>query len=278
MENYVQNKVVAITGAGSGFGRKVALKVARMGGYPVVSDVNEDRIKETVAMIEAEGYKAVGLVCDVRKLEDCRALVDAAVNAYGRVDIYLSNAGIMPSANWSEHEMALEAWDRCIDINLRGTMYSIVAAYDQMMKQGQGHFLAVSSIAGNAGYIGGGVYSATKIGVRYLVRSLRQEAHGVIKTSIINPTGVPDTDLLSTVISDDSDLQIYGTHREEFLALDEAMRNGTADPAYSDKNNIKYLNLDSDSLTDNIIHCMNQPWGVDIDEITVRSSNDLYIV
>lgn len=278
MNNYVEGKVVVVTGSGFGFGRIVCQKVARMGGFPVVSDIDEARMKETVRLIQEEGYKAVGTVCDVRNLEDCKNLVKLAVDTYGKVDVFVNNAGIMPSANWSEHEIALAAWDRSIDINLRGTMYGTIAVYDQMIAQGYGHVVCISSIAGNAGYVGGGVYSATKIGVRYLARSLRREAHGKIKVSIVNPTGVPDTDLLSTVVSDESDMQIYGTNREEFLRIDEEMRKGTADPAYSDRNSIKYMNLDADSLTDNIIYCINQPWGVLIDEITVRTSNDLFCV
>lgn len=276
--NYVEGKVVVVTGAGSGFGRMTCQKVARMGGIPVVSDVDAARVEETVSMIRAEGFDVMGVVCDVSKLDDCKNMVEQTVAKYGRVDVLINNAGIMPNANWNQHEEALASWERCIDVNLRGTMYGIIAVHDQMIAQGHGHIVCIASIAGNAGYVGGGVYSATKVGIRYMARSLRQEARGKIKVSIVNPTGVADTKLLDTVVSDDADLQIYGTNLSEFLEIDAKMKDGTVDPAYLDSNSIKYMNLNSDELTDSIIYVINQPMGVLIDEITVRTSNDMFIV
>lgn len=275
MENYVQGKVVVVTGSGFGFGRLICQKVAKMGGHPVVSDIDGTRVDETIRLIKEEGYDAIGMVCDVRDLDACKKLVELAIDTYGKLDVFVNNAGIMPIAFWSDHKEAVSAWNRGIDINLKGTMNGIIAAYDPMMAQGYGHVVCISSMAGNVAVAGEGIYSATKIAVRHLARSLKVEAHGKIKVTIVNPTGVPDTGLLSTVINPNA-FACYGTEGPAYLKLCDEIANGTADPAYGDRESIKYLDLSPDDLTDSIMYCINQPWGVNISEITVTTANDMF--
>src|SRR5580700_10816710 len=105
-------------------------------------------------------------------------LAALAVETYSAIDVLVNNAGIMPLAFFADHSAASEAWDRCIDVNLKGVLHGISAVYDQMIAQGRGHVVNISSIYGNAGVEGAGVYSATKAAVTALSDSLRVEAAG----------------------------------------------------------------------------------------------------
>ena len=101
----------------------------------------------------------------------------------------MNNAGIMPLALYADHEGWADAWDRCIDINLKGVLHGISCVHDQMKRQGRGHVVNVSSIFGNSPVAGAGVYGATKAAVNFLSESLRQESQGRIKVTTIRQTG-----------------------------------------------------------------------------------------
>lgn len=140
-----------------------------MGGKIVLAARSEEKLKETVAEIKAAGGEASYIVTDVAKKDDVFAMAKFAVDTYGRIDVLVNNAGTMPLAFFSEHEQALDKWEQCIDISIKGTIFGISAVYDQMIKQGRGQVINVSSIYANFPVAGAGVYQVAKMGVQYLV-------------------------------------------------------------------------------------------------------------
>ena len=162
-KNYVEGKVIIITGASSGFGKLTAKRAAEMGGKIVLAARSEEKLKETVAEIKAAGGEASYIVTDVAKKDDVFAMAKFAVDTYGRIDVLVNNAGTMPLAFFSEHEQALDKWEQCIDISIKGTIFGISAVYDQMIKQGQGQVINVSSIYANFPVAGAGVYQVAKM-------------------------------------------------------------------------------------------------------------------
>lgn len=174
-KNYVEGKVIIITGASGGFGLLTAKRAAEMGGKVVLAARSEEKLKAAVDEIRAAGGEAAYILCDVTKKDDVFAMAQFAIDTYGAIDVLVNNAGTMPLAFFSEHEQALDKWEQCIDISIKGTMYGISAVYDQMIKQGRGQVINISSIYANFPVAGAGVYQAAKIGVQYLAESLRSE-------------------------------------------------------------------------------------------------------
>lgn len=274
--NYVEGKVIIETGAAGGFGLATVEKLCKMGAKVVMADYDAEALEREAARLKGLGYDVVPVVTDVSKLEQVRNMVKVCLDTYGRVDVLVNNAGIMPNAPWYDHEQALPAWEKCIDINLKGPMYGVTAVYDQMIKQGEGQIIFISSIYANYAVYGSGVYQATKIGVCYLAQSLLQEGGGKIKTSIVKPTGVASTNLKAGIIDREAVKGIYGRQYQEFLDRSAAQREGTADPDLDNINSIKNGAIRASEIADAVVHCINQPMGVSISEITARATNELY--
>ena len=162
MGNHVKDKSIIVTGAAGGFGRLVSEKAAALGAEVTCADVDLAALEASVAAIRKAGGMAQAVGADVTKIAEMKAAAKAAVDAYGRIDVMLNNAGVMPLALYADHESALEKWHRCIDINIKGVLNGTVAVYDQMIAQGEGHVINVSSIYGNFPVYGAAVYGATK--------------------------------------------------------------------------------------------------------------------
>lgn len=276
--NYVEGKVIIITGGGSGFGAETAKLCAAKGGKVVIGDIDEGRLKEVANEVKAAGGEIAYKQCDVTNYESVKALADFAVKTYGAIDVMDNNAGTMPLSYFCEHEKAMAAWDQCIDINFKGVVYGISAVYDQMIKQGRGHIINISSTYGYHPVAGSGVYQATKIAVRYLTGSLRAENQGKIKTTIVNPTGVPTTHLFDTVVSFDGLYGIVGNNSKAFNENYKNFVDGKLPPEKTDSNSIKYWFISPKELAEQVVHAIDTPWGVDISEITVRASGENYIL
>ena len=135
-ENYIQGKVVVITGASSGFGKETAKKAAELGGKVVLAARRDNLLKEIVQEIREAGGEASYIKTDVRVKEQVEAMIRFAVDTYGAVDVLVNDAGTMPLAWFHEHEQAMEAWEQSIATAINGTLYGISAVYDQMIKQG----------------------------------------------------------------------------------------------------------------------------------------------
>lgn len=271
--NYVDGKVIVITGASSGFGAATAVKAGAMGAKVVLAARREDRLATNVDKIVSAGGDACYIVTDVRKQEQCEAMIRFAIEKYGRVDVLVNDAGTMPQAFFSEHAFAMDAWEACLSTAINGSLYCMCAVYDHMISQGRGHIVNVSSILGNFAVNGNGVYNVSKVGVRYLAESLRTEASGKIKTTVIRPTSVSTTELgMSTVNVNAAMAGMYGK-------LFEAMgKNPALVPGMADRNSVQFFEPTADDIADNIIYAINQPWGVDISDITVRASGEAMFV
>lgn len=278
MANHLEGRTLVITGAGGGFGRLVALKAGARGAKIVASDVDQAGLDETVAEVEQSGGEAVGVRADVTDRAAMQALASAAEERFGAIDVMINNAGVMPLAYFADHAEAAEAWDRCIDINLKGVLHGICAVHDIMIRQGRGHVVNVSSIYGNGAVPGAAVYGATKAAVRFLSEALRQESQGRIKVTTIRPTGVPGTNLGAGMINPAAITGILGAGAADFMARMGEVFGEDPPPKLVDPDAIEYFALAPELLADQIVHTIDQPWGVSISDVTVRASGDGYML
>ncbi len=278
MTNHIAGKSIVITGAGGGFGRLVALKAAARGAKIACGDIDLAAAEATVAAVTSAGGTALAVQTDVRSLAAVKALVVAAIAAHGGIDVMINNAGIMPLAFFSDHEAAYDAWERCIDINIKGVLNGMVAAYDPMIAAGRGQIVNLSSIYGNFPVIGAAVYGASKSAVNFLSESLRVESRGKIKVTTIKPTGVPATGLGNSVVNQTAAIGILAHNTPDFTDMVGQMGAGTFPPERLDPEAMDYASLAPDHIADAIIHAINQPWGVSISEVTVRAAGDHFVL
>ena len=174
MENNIENKVIVITGASSGLGEATALHLAAKGAKVVLGARRSDNLKKIAEEINSKGGNAVYQVTDVTDKAQVNALVEKAVSAYGRIDVMINNAGVMPIAPMSE--VRTDEWDNMIDINIKGVLYGIAAALPAFQSQKSGHFINLGSVAGVKVFSPGGtVYSGTKYAVRAISDGLSRK-------------------------------------------------------------------------------------------------------
>ncbi|OZE96503.1 SDR family oxidoreductase [Rhodococcoides fascians] len=277
MSQYLQDKVILITGAGGGFGQLIAEKVAAQGAKVVGLDINEAGLKAVFDGIAARGHAGTYTVADVTDMDQVVAAAQHAVATFGAIDVLVNNAGVMPLAYFADHERAWQKWHKAIDINIKGVVNGISAVYDQMIEQGRGQVVNISSIFGNAGIDGSGVYSATKAAVTTISDSLRIEAKGKIKVTTVKPTGVTGTNLASWIVNDEAILGLTGQRGAIFTENMTAATTDTLRPEQKDVDNIEYWLIKPDDLADAVVHVIDQPWGISISDITVRASGEDYL-
>ena len=197
MTDNIAGKVIVITGASSGMGEAAARHLAAEGAPVVLGARRADRIEALAAEITTVGGQATAVATDVTKREDVQVLLDTAVATYGRVDVLINNAGLMPLS--SMDRLKVEEWDRMIDVNIKGVLYGVAAALPHMQGQRSGHIINLSSVAGHKIFGGSAVYSATKSAVRVISEGLRAEvASHNIRVTIISP-GAVKTELLDHI-------------------------------------------------------------------------------
>jgi NADP-dependent 3-hydroxy acid dehydrogenase YdfG len=172
VDNNIQDKVVVITGA-SGLGEATARHLSALGATVVLGARRLDRIEALANDLVGAGGKALAMQTDVTNREQVVALIDAAMAKYGRIDVMLNNAGLMPHSPLER--LKIDDWDRMVDVNIKGVLYGIAAALPHMIAQKSGHIINVSSVAGHKVRTGSTVYSATKHAVRIISEGLRQE-------------------------------------------------------------------------------------------------------
>jgi NADP-dependent 3-hydroxy acid dehydrogenase YdfG len=190
--NYLDQKVVVITGASSGLGAASARALAACGVRIVAAAIDGPGLNAFVADLRASGVDAVGKVTDVTDLDESRALARFAMDTYGALDILVNNAGLMLFSNWAD--MAVNDWNKMIDVNIKGYLNMIAAVLPQMLEQKSGHILNMASVAGHQVGEAAGVYSASKFFVQAMTESMRKELgvkHG-IRAGTISP-GVINT-------------------------------------------------------------------------------------
>src|SRR6516164_7200916 len=189
MSHNIEGKVVVITGASSGLGEATARLLSAHGANVVLGARRIDRLGVLADELSRRGGKALAVPTDVIQCDQVKRLVDSAVQTYGRIDVMINNAGLMPQALLER--LQVDEWDRMIDVNIKGVLYGIAAALPYMKQQKAGHFVNVSSVAGHKVGPGFAVYAATKHAVRALSEGLRQEVKPYnIRTTVISPGAV----------------------------------------------------------------------------------------
>jgi NADP-dependent 3-hydroxy acid dehydrogenase YdfG len=232
-------KVVLITGASSGIGEATARLLARQGLQVVLGARRIDRLEAIAAEIRDKGGVAEYRALDVTSLEAMQAFVAFAKDRFGRVDVVVNNAGVMPLSKLEA--LKIDEWNRMIDVNIRGVLHGIAAALPLFKQQQSGQFVNLSSIGGHNVYPTAAVYCATKFAVWAISEGLRQEPTD-IRVTIISP-GVTQTELASTTTD-----AVAAQWLEEFR--------GAMIPA--------------DAIARAIAFAIEQPAEVDVNEIIVR--------
>jgi NAD(P)-dependent dehydrogenase (short-subunit alcohol dehydrogenase family) len=215
----LQDKVAIITGAASGIGRASAVRFAAEGAKVLVSDVDDAGGRETVKLVESAGGQATFAHADVSREADVRAMVEAAVSAYGRLDALFNNAGIEGQMGVPTGEESIENWDRTIAINLTGVFLGCRYAIPTMLKTGGGSIVNNASVAGLVGFPGIVAYCASKGGVVQITRTVALEyATQNIRVNCLCP-GVIDTPMVRRAAPD-------AAAEEAFTAMEPVGRMG----------------------------------------------------
>jgi len=242
MENNIKDKVVIITGASSGMGEAAAKHLAGLGATVILGARRADKIDKLAKDIQQTGAKALAVKVDVTDLEQVKNLVDQAVQQFGRVDVILNNAGIMPLSPMDR--VNVEEWNTMIDVNIKGVLNGIAAVLPYMKEQKFGQIINTSSVAGHKVFNGSAVYSATKYAVRALTEGLRMELKPYnIRTTIVCP-GAVKTELLEHI--------------------------SEADIQQANKDYVGEVGISADSFARVVAFAISQPSDVDINEIIFR--------
>ncbi|MBP1119459.1 MULTISPECIES: SDR family oxidoreductase [Pseudomonas] len=241
----IQGKVVLITGASSGIGEAAARLIAAKGAHVVLGARRIERLEMLAADIEAQGGSARFRALDVTDALDMQAFADFAKHAFGKIDVIINNAGIMPLSPLAALKIA--EWNQMLDVNVRGVLHGIAAVLPSMQSQGHGQIINISSIGGLAVSPTAAVYCATKFAVRAISDGLRQETDK-IRVTVVCP-GVVESELADS-ISDE-------TAREAMKAF-------------------RKVALEPDAIARALVYAIEQPDGVDVSEIVVRPTGSAY--
>ncbi|WP_419891864.1 SDR family oxidoreductase [Paenibacillus xylanexedens] len=236
----VKGKVVVITGASSGIGESTARLLAQHGAHVVIGARRMERLEALASSIRVEGGSVEYHSLDVTRLEEMQTIVDLAQTRYGRVDVILNNAGVMPLSPLES--LKVDEWNRMIDVNIRGVLHGIAAGLPVMKKQGFGQFINIASIGAYAVSPTAAVYCATKYAVRAISEGLRQEVGGDIRVTLVSP-GVTESELADT-ISDEEARDLMKEYRR--------------------------ISIPASAIAQSILFAISQPAEVDVNEIVVR--------
>src|SRR6516165_5090210 len=242
MSNNIEAKVVVITGASSGLGEATARLLCVQGASVVLGARRDDRLQSLAKELNSSGAKVFAVTTDVTQYDQVKRLVDRAVQTYGRIDVMIKNAGLMPQSPLER--LKIDEWDRMIDVNIKGVLYGIAAALPYMKEQKAGHIINVSSVAGHKVAPGFAVYAATKFAVRALSEEVRQEVKPYnIRTTVISP-GAVATELLNSITE--------------------------PDVAETVRKRVEEIALPADSFARAVAFAISQPDEMDVNEILFR--------
>ncbi len=245
MENNIKGKVVVITGTSSGMGEAAAKHLSGLGATVVLGARRADRIEKLAKEIHANGGNALAVTVDVTQRVQVKGLVEKAVEQFGRVDVILNNAGIMPLSTMDS--LHVDEWDKMIDVNIKGVLNGIAAVLPYMKEQKSGQIINTSSVAGHKVFNGSAVYSATKYAVRALTEGLRMEVKAYnIRTTIVCP-GAVKTELLEHITD--------------------------VDVRQANEDYVGSVGISPDSFARVVAFAISQPEDVDINEIIFRPTS-----
>ncbi|QNI02814.1 SDR family oxidoreductase [Halomonas sp. SH5A2] len=233
------SKVVLLTGASSGIGESTARWLAGQGHRLIIGARRTDRLEALTHSLCAEGGSVDFQALDVTNLNDVQAFADFALNAHGRIDVIINNAGVMPLSPLAA--LKVDEWNRMIDVNIRGVLNGIAAVLPTMQAQKSGQVINISSIGGLTVMPTAAVYCATKYAVRAISDGLRQETDN-IRVTCVYP-GVVESELANTI-----------TDAETAKAIDL----------------FRQTALKPEAIAAAIAHAINQPDDVDTSDIVVR--------
>jgi len=236
----VAGKVVAITGASSGIGEAAGRLLAAAGAKVILGARRVERL-ETIAndIRKSKGEVDIQAI-DVTRREDLTLFVKKAQDRFGRLDVLIGNAGLMPLSPLDD--LRVDEWDRMIDVNIKGVLYGIAAALPVFRKQGSGHFITVSSVAGHRVAPTGAVYSGTKFAVRAISEGLRQEAGDKIRVTIISP-GAVESELAETISNPEVKKRIQDYRK---------------------------MAIPAEAIASAMAYAIGQPCNVDVSEVLIR--------
>ncbi|WP_252270740.1 SDR family oxidoreductase [Pseudomonas subflava] len=242
----IAEKVIVITGASSGIGEATARLLANQGARVVLGARRSERLEALAADIRNQGGTAEYRATDVVREEDVQALVDLALERFGRVDVLVNNAGVMPLSPMAA--LKIGEWNRMIDVNIRGVLHGIAAVLPSMQQRRAGQIINVASIGAYKPIATGAVYCATKAAVVSLSEALRQEVGADIRVTVVSP-GVTESDLAET-ISDGATLEMIREFRRDAI------------PA--------------SAIAEAIAYAIGQPAAVDVSELVIRPTSSAY--
>jgi NADP-dependent 3-hydroxy acid dehydrogenase YdfG len=239
----IKDKVAIVTGASSGIGHATSLALAKAGAKVAIAARRTDRLQQLENEIKKNTGQCLVITCDVTKRKDCESLVDAVIKKWGRVDILINNAGIMPLSFLKN--LKVDEWEQMIDVNIKGVIFCTAAAIPHMINQNSGHIVNLSSVAGRIVFPAGSVYCATKYAVRAFSEGIRQElsSRHNIRVTTIEP-GVVATELTDTIT--DKSL-------ESFVNFSKTMES-----------------LQSEDIANAILFAVESPLHMNVNEILIR--------
>lgn len=245
MSEAIKPKVILVTGASSGIGEATTRLLADKGHHLVIGARRTERLAALADEIQARGGSVHYCALDVTSLEDVNSFAESAIDAFGRIDVIINNAGVMPLSPLVA--LKVDEWNRMIDVNIRGVLHGIAAVLPSMQAQGHGQVINISSIGGLAVSPTAAVYCATKFAVRAISDGLRQESDK-IRVTVICP-GVVESELADTI-------------------SDETARNAMRE--------FRRIALSPDAVARAIAYAIEQPCDVDVSEIVVRPTASAY--
>lgn len=194
--NGFRGKIAMVTGAGSGIGRALCERLAALEALVIAADINAQSVQQTVADINTAGGSAWGKPLDVSDCEAFNLFIEEVVQRHGRIDFLFNNAGIAISGEL--RDLTVAHWRKVIDVDLNGVFYGSLAAYKQMINQGFGHIINMSSIEGFSPWAGNSPYVAAKYAVLGFTQTLWIEgAHFGVRASAVCP-GIVRTPIFDT--------------------------------------------------------------------------------
>jgi NADP-dependent 3-hydroxy acid dehydrogenase YdfG len=244
----MKDKVAIVTGASSGIGYAISLALLNAGAKVAVGARRTERLQELEKNVIKNNNQGEVLIqkLDVTNKSHCDSLVDAVIKKWGKIDILINNAGLMPLSYFKNGKV--EEWEQMIDVNIKGVLYCTSAVIPYMLDKQSGHIVNISSVAGRIVFAGGSVYCATKHAITAFSEGLRKELSPKfnIRVTCIEP-GAVSTELLETITDESMKGFIQATKNME--------------------------TLQSEDIANAILYAIQTPAHVNVNEVLIRPTS-----